>query len=223
MGNAPNSRFNPNLQVVPNQKPALVVLAVVIGLVIVMSSANGAGSTSAGGISASSAASTSSTSTSTTHATSQAANPPTPAQAAAAAGPHGSVQAANAAVAAALGDSNRAIPRVFFNEFKNGTYQVRFNINANLLDGMVRASARRDVLDIIQAVRASGLPVQRLAVVGAFDMTDAYGNTSNIVVVSLVYSTATLNRINPDGVNWLTSNNLYMIADQRQVHSTFLS
>lgn len=89
--------------------------------------------------------------------------------------------------------------------------------------GPTRAFARKDVLDIVRTVKSTGLPVKRLAVVGAFPLADGYGNFSNVVVMSLIFSAQTVARMNPDGIDWLSSNDVYAIADQRQVAASFIS
>lgn len=132
-------------------------------------------------------------------------------------------QTTTTAITTALGEGNRGLPRIEAAKLAAGTYTVRWNINANLMDGMVRASTRKDVLDIIRAVKTSGMPVKRLSVTGSFAMTDAYGNTANQQVVSADYSAGTLAKINVDGIDWVSTNNVWAVADRHQVHPEFIA
>lgn len=106
-------------------------------------------------------------------------------------------------VARVLGKGNRSVPRLLGVDY--GTDQaatVEWSINDNLTAGLTKDSARRDVLDIIGAVKRSGVPVSSLAVRGNYELVDAYGNASERRVITAIYSAETIGKINVENVDY---------------------
>lgn len=126
-----------------------------------------------------------------------------------------------AGILAELGEGNRNVSRV-----KNvlladdGSVSVSWSINDYYTAGFMRSGARSEVVDILQAVRASGIPFNRVDLAGTFSMRDVYGNTNESIVISASYEAATVDRLNLDNV--LLETTIYEAADSIKVHPEFL-
>ena len=130
-------------------------------------------------------------------------------------------EALRAAVAAALGKGNREAPRVKgVVLLDNGAVEIGWSINDNLTKGFVKGGARADVLDILRAVRDTGLPVTAVDLTGTFSLADVYGNVNESIVVRARYSAETLAKLNLGNI--LLENTIYEAADSIKVHPEFL-
>ena len=118
-----------------------------------------------------------------------------------------------------LGSSNRDVPRVQDVYYGEGTIAVAWAINDNLTENLLRFGARSDVLDILQAVKASGLPFDVVNVAGTFSMMDVYGNTEESTVVQLRFTRATFDKLNLDNI--LLVDTIYQAADSAGIHPEF--
>ena len=92
---------------------------------------------------------------------------------------------------------------------------AEFPISDNFSKGMIASGAKRDTLDILKAVRESGIKYKRVFVQGKFPMQDAYGNSSNSMILNAGYDKATVDKINFDGIN---SDNIWDLKDAGMVH-----
>ena len=109
--------------------------------------------------------------------------------------------------------------RVTTNQLNSdGTYQLNWQISDNRTKGLARIMAKMDVLNVIRAVKQSRIPVRQLVMVGSFPMADVHGNLSVQPVVRLVYSAATLNKINVDGLDF---DRAFDAADQSNIAPGF--
>ena len=95
---------------------------------------------------------------------------------------------------------------------------ARFKIAENLTNGLTKDGARIDTEDILKYAQAEYLNLAEVHVYGTADMVDTYGNTKTEQVVALIYSRATLNKINWDGVDF---HDMWNIADSAVVHPAF--
>lgn len=99
------------------------------------------------------------------------------------------------------------------------TIDVQWALNDNLTEGLIRVGARGDVLDIIRVVKAKATwPYVSLRLKATFSMIDKYGNASESVVLDLTYSRATVDKINPDGIQL---DQVFAAADDGFVHPEF--
>lgn len=130
-------------------------------------------------------------------------------------------EALMAGILARLSDGNRDVPRVKDVILADdGSISVSWAINDNFTAGYIKSGARADVVDILRAVRDSGLPVTRVDLAGTFSMVDVYGKTSESIVVSANYSADTLAKLNLDNI--LLEMSIYEAADSIKVHPEFL-
>lgn len=102
----------------------------------------------------------------------------------------------------ALGDSNReGVQRVSDVSNSGGVVVVKWAINDNLTNGMIKTGAGMDVGKILKAARESGFSFKEIVVVGSFSMQDQYGNASESPVFRLGYSRSVVDKINYDAVD----------------------
>lgn len=95
---------------------------------------------------------------------------------------------------------------------------AEFPIADNFSKGMIASGAKRDTLDILKAVRESGMKYSRVFVQGKFPMQDSYGNSSVSMVVNAGYDKATVDKINFDGIN---PDGIWGLRDAGMVHPEF--
>lgn len=121
----------------------------------------------------------------------------------------------------ALGEGNRDVPRVAQVSNVEGTVEIRWAINDNLTEGFTKDGARRDGVDILTAVRASGIDATTVRLVGTFSLQDQFGNVSEDEVVRATYTTATLERFNFENFD---AKQAYepSVADEVWVHPAFV-
>lgn len=125
------------------------------------------------------------------------------------------------AVAAALGEGNRDVPRIkdVYLGTDDKTIAVSWAINDNAFSSYIGYGGRKDVIAILKAVKASGAPFDVVNLFGSFSMVDKYGNASESPVVKLIYSKATVDRLNLDNI--LLTDTIYEAADKSQIHPEF--
>lgn len=130
-------------------------------------------------------------------------------------------EALRAAVVEALGDGNRDVERVRdVILFDDGAVSIGWAIDDNFSQSWVKSGARADVVDILRAVRDTGLPVTQVDLAGTFTMADVYGNINESIVVSASYSAETMAKLNLGNI--LLENTIYEAADSIKVHPEFL-
>lgn len=100
-----------------------------------------------------------------------------------------------------LGKGNRSgIPRVTTATFNNGKAEVRFAINDNLTNGLIKSGANADGLAIIAIAKT--LPgLTELSITGTFSMKNNLGEVSEQEVLRGVYSSDVVSRINPETID----------------------
>ncbi len=118
----------------------------------------------------------------------------------------------------ALGSSNRGIAKVSNIQVIGKNIQVYFTVNDNLTKGMVKSSAKINIVDILKAVQSSGYDYSEVTIFGTFSLTDKFGNSEESMVVQATYTRSTINRIN--WKNFLYDD-VYDIADSVRLHPAF--
>ncbi len=93
---------------------------------------------------------------------------------------------------------------------------TEFDIHDSLTKGMIASGARRDTVDILKWADEAYPQATEVTVQGRFPMKDSYGNTSNMKILDVTYSRATLDKINFDGID---SDKIWDIRDYGTVHS----
>lgn len=97
---------------------------------------------------------------------------------------------------------------------------ARYKIGENLTKGLTKDGARIDTVDILKYIKAAYPNLTEVHVDATADMVDQYGNTSEDQVATLIYSRATLDKINWDNFNFQNIWNI-PIADSAEVHPAF--
>ena len=117
-----------------------------------------------------------------------------------------------------LGTSNRDVNRLQDLTYEDSTVRVRWAINDNLTQGMLRTGARSDASDILRLIAESGLPYQTVEIQGTFPLVDLLGNSEESVVTQAAYTRATLDRVNWDDFLY---DNVFLIAEGSTIHQDF--
>lgn len=123
-----------------------------------------------------------------------------------------------AAIQEELGRSNRDVQRVSGFSVDDGMVRVRWALNDNLTGGMRRTGARIDATGILEAVGRGSVPYTTVEIQGTFSMADAFGNSSESVVVQAAYARSALDRVNWDGFSY---DNVWSIAEGATIHPEF--
>jgi hypothetical protein len=116
-------------------------------------------------------------------------------------------------IAVTLGFGNRDVPRLRFIEYDaptTGDIRISWNINDNLTEEMIKTGIQTDARDLLRAVDEGIMPFQRVILEGYFPMVDAYGNTSDEMIVHLIFNKETVDKISWEGFLY---ENIYNIAD----------
>lgn len=124
-----------------------------------------------------------------------------------------------AAIANALGDSNRKEPRIEqISVNADKQILVRFAIEDSLVTSWIVDGAKDDVAAVLKAVAQSGMSYTSVKVEGTFPMRDKFGNVSEDVVIRAVYTRETVARINWGGFR---AKDVLDIADMVYAHPQF--
>ena len=95
---------------------------------------------------------------------------------------------------------------------------ARYKISDNFTKGLTKDGARINTVDILKYIKAAYPNLTEVHVAATADMVDQYGNTSEDQVVTLVYSRATMDKINFDHI---LAQNIWNVADYADVHPAF--
>jgi hypothetical protein len=118
-----------------------------------------------------------------------------------------------------LGGSNRNVPRIARARVDNdGTVEVHWSINANLTPGLIKDSARQDVVNIVTSMKQTIGDSKQLIIVGDFAVPDRYGHTVERPVIDATYSAQTLAKINSNGIR---SDRILGMANSARVDPAF--
>ena len=117
-----------------------------------------------------------------------------------------------------LGSSNRDVNRLQDLTYAESTMRVRWAIDDNLTQGMIRTGARIDASNILRLIAQSGLPYQTVEIQGTFPLADLLGNSEESIVIQAAYTRATLDRVNWD--NFLYDN-VFLISEGSMIHQEF--
>ncbi len=99
----------------------------------------------------------------------------------------------------------------------NGDVVVtEFDIHDAFTKGMIARQAQRDTVKILKWADEAYPQAVEVTVQGRFPMKDAYGNTSNMTILDVTYSRATLDKVNFDGID---SDRIWEIRDYGTVHA----
>ncbi|MGI8681425.1 MAG: hypothetical protein ACR2JO_04700 [Mycobacteriales bacterium] len=130
-------------------------------------------------------------------------------------------QALNAKIASALGPGNRkGIKRVKAVTFpaSSGHIEVEWAVNDNITTGFIKDGARLDAVNILKAIKSSGVPYDSVFVNGSFPLQDKFGKSTEESVVRAAYTSATVNRIQFDNISFKT---IFDLADSANIHPAF--
>ncbi|MFD7247930.1 hypothetical protein ACFV6Y_39035 [Streptomyces massasporeus] len=92
---------------------------------------------------------------------------------------------------------------------------AQFDISDNLTKGFIRRGAQYKTVEILKYADQAYPNVSKVFVQGSFPTTDAYGNTSNGMILNAGYDRSTLDKINFDGID---SGKIWEIRDGGMVH-----
>lgn len=129
-------------------------------------------------------------------------------------------EALRAAVAGALGNSNRGVERLVSVVDANGRIEVDWAINDNLSEDLTRGGAQLEAVDILKAIVASGYEYDFILMRGTFPLRDTAGNVEESKVVELFFSRETVNGFDFGG--FFDHRNIYELADSAQIHPAFV-
>lgn len=87
------------------------------------------------------------------------------------------------AVDDALGGSNRDVDRLAPVTLVDGHVAIKWAINDNLTEGLVKDGARIDGVDILRALSETGVPYNTVSLEGTFPLVDQLGNSAEERVV----------------------------------------
>jgi hypothetical protein len=130
-------------------------------------------------------------------------------------------QALRLAIEAALGTSNRDVPKITalnFDDPEPGAIFVHWTIDDNLTENFIIHGAQNDAADILKAIAASGLDYTYVILSGSFPMVDVYGKVEEKNVINLTFNKPTVDRIVWDT---FLSDNIYFIADEAYIREAF--
>lgn len=123
-----------------------------------------------------------------------------------------------AAIVAALGEGNRGIERVEKVEMNLDVINVKWAIDDNLTDEMIKRSARYDISRMLKAIQETGVAYYIVNFEGTFSMIDQLGNTEERSVVWATYGSETVEQINWDR---FLLDNMYDVASTHKLHPAF--
>ena len=132
--------------------------------------------------------------------------------------PQGTAERAVLEIRRTLGTSNRTVQRVRALAINGGRVELDIAFNMNLTTGMTLFGVKRDVCDVLQALRRSEFAFDSVTITGTLPLVDKYGRESEDEVVKAVYLAHTANRINWD--NFLCEN-VFDVADTVWLHPAF--
>lgn len=122
---------------------------------------------------------------------------------------------------AALDAPNRDAERISSIYMDSGTIFIEWAINDSF---WISDNTREEIVTILKTINASGIQYKLISLTGTFSMRDQYGNTSESSVVFVTYSVDTMSKINWSDnafVNYSLPDNIYDLADLRNVHHEF--
>lgn len=122
------------------------------------------------------------------------------------------------AVDDALGDSNRDVDRLAPITLVDGHVSIRWAINDNLTEGLIKDGARIDAVEILQALHDTGIAYATVTLEGTFPLVDQLGNSSEERVVLVTYPAELVDQINFEGFDF---KNAFEITDDVFVHPAF--
>ena len=129
------------------------------------------------------------------------------------------VRALRSALARELGTVNReGVKRLSTVKLDNGQLTVKWAIDDNLTENMIKTGARLDVQNILKTVKASDVDASVIVLRGTFAMQDAYGNASEDVVMTLTYFDSTLAKMQLAN---LTGDQVVALADEQFIVPAF--
>ena len=117
-----------------------------------------------------------------------------------------------------LGNSNRDVDRIAETSLLGQRIYVRWAINDNFTEGLIKGGARLDIYDVAQGLSEAGLGDFDLFMRGSFPLRDIYGDVSEETVVAILLTSETLSRINWEN---FYSESIYEVADSVELHPTF--
>ena len=118
----------------------------------------------------------------------------------------------------ALSSSNRDVERITEAKTTLDVINIEWSINDNLSENLIRASAKLDTVEILEAIHTSGLEYSMINLTGYFPLIDTFGNSEETPVVWLTYTKETV-----DKINWsnFLHDNAYVVADSVNIHPVF--
>ncbi len=121
-------------------------------------------------------------------------------------------------ISEALGSSNRDVEKVTDVSLVSDIINVEWTINDNFTEDMIKGGAKLEIVDILQAIDESDIDYSLINLTGTFPLVDSFGNSEEVAVIKVSYSSDTV-----DQINWSSFlfKNVYVIADSVNLHPTF--
>lgn len=94
--------------------------------------------------------------------------------------------------------------------------KITFPISDNFTAGMIRTGAQRDTMNILHALKESGIEYTSVMIDGTFPMIDEYGNSFQGTPLTTNYRPETVNAINYD--EFTVQDRIWDLADIYVVH-----
>lgn len=130
------------------------------------------------------------------------------------------VEHLRAALEHALGESNRNVRRLQGVSVSNGIVTIEWALNDNFGTSMIRGGAEMDAAKMLRLFTLSQVPHSRVQLRGTFAKVDAFGQSSEDIVIRAAYTRDALTRINWNGFD---RSNVFQppIATHTQIHPEF--
>ncbi len=115
----------------------------------------------------------------------------------------------------ALGTSNRNVPKIPRFNVTSRKISVSITFNDNITQRFIRGGIQRNIADVLKSTIDSGFDFSEIYIDGSFPFVDKFGSSTEEIVVRVLYSRATVDRI-----NWsrFLPENIYKIADSIWLH-----
>lgn len=114
----------------------------------------------------------------------------------------------------------RKVAEGVYVEPAKGGWLVQWAIPESLTSASIKRLARRGMVDVLKAVKDSGVPFETVIIEGTFEVADNFANKKRQVVTSATFSKATVAKLNW-AREWALPETIYEIADRREINSTF--
>lgn len=122
------------------------------------------------------------------------------------------------AILDALKDKDREMSRLREYSNKDGEIGIKWIVYKNYSQELTKIGAELDIYHILLIFSQSKVDYKQLTMTGTYITQDAFGNNSELNVVTVLYLKDTIDKINWDDFPFT---NVYSIADEVILHPTF--